>query len=74
MISRRPCTNHAYMYPAHRMYRTLVFPHTMYRTRVDVKGRRTLLHLTYPGTLYGGILERGTFYERGTYMHDLCMV
>ena len=32
------------MYPAHRMYRTLVFPHTMYRTRVDVKGRRTLLH------------------------------
>ena len=25
-------------------------------------------------TEYGGILERGTFYERGTYMHDLCMV
>ena len=23
------------------------------------------------GTLYGGILECGTFYERGTYMHDL---
>ena len=31
-------------------YRTHTFPHTMYRTRVDVKGLRTLLHLMYPGT------------------------
>ena len=32
------------------MYRALVFPHTMYLGTSDVKGRRTLLHLTYPGT------------------------
>ena len=40
----------------------------------DVKGSGDLLHLPECGTLYGGILECGTFYERGTYMHDLCMV
>ena len=39
-----------------------------------IKGRRDLLSMPECGTLYGGILECGTFYERGTYMHDLCMV
>ena len=38
------------LYRAHTMYPALPFHHTMYRTRVDVKGRRTLLHLMYPGT------------------------
>ena len=47
------------------MYRTLVFPHTMYRTRVDVKGRRTLLHLMYPGTPTFAF-ECGTFMYPGT--------
>ena len=32
------------------MYRTLVFPHTMYRTRALIKLRADLLSMTYPGT------------------------
>ena len=38
----------------------------MYLGTSNVKGSGDLLHLPECGTLYGGMVARGTLYERGT--------